>query len=200
MNDDSRELLDFIAVDVEGNGQVQQEIIELAIVSSHQNTTLDILSWLIRPINPVTEQAMRFHGITNEDLESSSTTEEIRSEVLEALGKGIVVGHNVSVDTRLIRKQFGEWGPLAIIDTIKLAKYVCPNLRSYSLDEMIKEFNLDIPASERHRAAGDARATAQLFNILLSKLKRSQRDVLTLSQIAGSADNPFLEDQQGDLF
>ncbi|EJU9787787.1 3'-5' exonuclease [Vibrio vulnificus] len=200
MNDDSREVLDFIAVDVEGNGQVQQEIIELAIVSSHQNTTLDILSWLIRPINPVTEQAMRFHGITNEDLESSSTTEEIRSEVLEALGKGIVVGHNVSVDTRLIRKQFGEWGPLAIIDTIKLAKYVCPNLRSYSLDEMIKEFNLDIPASERHRAAGDARATAQLFNILLSKLKRSQRDVLTLSQIAGSADNPFLEDQQGDLF
>lgn len=200
MNDDSREVLDFIAVDVEGNGQVQQEIIELAIVSSHQNTTLDILTWLIRPINPVTEQAMRFHGITNEDLESSSTTEEIRSEVLEALGKGIVVGHNVSVDTRLIRKQFGEWGPLAIIDTIKLAKYVCPNLRSYSLDEMIKEFNLDIPASERHRAAGDARATAQLFNILLSKLKRSQRDVLTLSQIAGSADNPFLEDQQGDLF
>ncbi len=200
MNNDSREVLDFIAVDVEGNGQVQQEIIELAIVSSHQNTTLDILSWLIRPINPVTEQAMRFHGITNEDLASSSTTEEIRSEVLEALGKGIVVGHNVSVDTRLIRKQFGEWGPLAIIDTIKLAKYVCPNLRSYSLDEMIKAFALDIPASERHRAAGDARATAQLFNILLSKLKRSQRDVLTLSQIAGSADNPFLEDQQGDLF
>ncbi|MBB1295680.1 PolC-type DNA polymerase III [Pseudoalteromonas sp. SR41-4] len=200
MNNDSREVLDFIAVDVEGNGQVQQEIIELAIVSSHQNTTLDTLSWLIRPITPVTEQAMRFHGITNEDLASSSTAEEIRSEVLEALGKGIVVGHNVSVDTRLIRKQFGEWGPLAIIDTIKLAKYVCPNLRSYSLDEMIKEFALDIPASERHRAAGDARATAQLFNILLSKLKRSQRDVLTLSQISGSADNPFLEDQQGDLF
>lgn len=200
MNNDSREVLDFIAVDVEGNGQVQQEIIELAIVSSHKNTTLDTLSWLIRPITPVTEQAMRFHGITNEDLASSSTAEEIRSEVLEALGKGIVVGHNVSVDTRLIRKQFGEWGPLAIIDTIKLAKYVCPNLRSYALDEMIKEFALDIPASERHRAAGDARATAQLFNILLSKLKRSQRDVLTLSQIAGSADNPFLENQQGDLF
>jgi DNA polymerase III epsilon subunit-like protein len=200
LSNHSGEVLDFIAVDVEGNGQAQQEIIELAVVSSHQNTTLDILSWLIRPITPVTEQAMRFHGITNEDLESSCTTEEIRSEVLEALGKGIVVGHNVNVDTRLIRKQFGEWGPLAIIDTIKLAKYVCPNLRSYSLDEMIKEFALDIPASERHRAAGDARATAQLFNILLSKLKSEQRDVLTLSQIAGSADNPFLEDQQWDLF
>ncbi|MGF1862516.1 3'-5' exonuclease [Photobacterium profundum] len=200
MSNHSGEVLDFIAVDVEGNGQAQQEIIELAVVSSHQNTALDISSWLIRPVAPVTEQAMRFHGITNEDLESSSTTEEIRSEVLEALGKGIVVGHNVSVDTRLIRKQFGEWGPLAIIDTIKLAKYVCPNLRSYSLDEMIKEFALDISASERHRAAGDARATAQLFNILLSKLKSAQRDVLTLSQIAGSADNPFLEDQQGDLF
>ncbi|KUI98954.1 hypothetical protein VRK_19550 [Vibrio sp. MEBiC08052] len=68
------------------------------------------------------------------------------------------------------------------------------------MDEMIKEFALDIPASERHRATGDARATAQLFNILLSKLKSAQRDVLTLSQIAGSADNPFLEGQQGDLF
>ncbi|SMY15612.1 3'-5' exonuclease [Photobacterium aquimaris] len=200
MSNHSGEVLDFIAVDVEGNGQSQQEIIELAVVSSHQNTVLEISSWLIRPVVPVTEQAMRFHGITNEDLESSSTTEEIRSEVLEALGKGIVVGHNVSVDTRLIRKQFGEWDPLAIIDTIKLAKYVCPNLRSYSLDEMIKEFSLDIAASERHRAAGDARATAQLFNILLSKLKSTQRNVLTLSQIAGSVDNPFLEDQQGNLF
>ncbi|WP_305845497.1 3'-5' exonuclease [Photobacterium leiognathi] len=146
---------------------------------------------MIRPVVPVTEQAMRFHGITNEDLEFSCTSGVIRSEVFETLGKGIVVGHNVSVDTRLIRKQFGEWEPLAIIDTIKLAKYVCPNLWSYSLDEMIKDFSLDIAASERHRAVGDARATAQLFNILLSKLKNAQRNVLTLSQIAGSADNPF---------
>lgn len=192
--------MDFITIDVEGNGQAQQEIIELAVVSSHQNTILDMSSWLIRPVAPVTEQATQLHGITNQDLESSSTTEEVRGEVLEALGKGIVVGHNVSVDTRLIRKQFGEWGPLAIIDTIKLAKYVCPNLRSYSLDEMIKEFSLDNSASERHRAVGDARVTAQLFNILMSKLKSAQRDVLTLSQIAGSTDNPFLNDQQGDLF
>ncbi|TGA73268.1 3'-5' exonuclease [Aliivibrio fischeri] len=201
MNNVSWKECQFVIIDVEGNGQTPQEIIELSIVPVFCEQISKPYTWLIRPKMRVTERATQIHGITNRELQHCCSSEEVRHEIRGVLGKNIVVGHNVSVDTRLIRSQFGEWEPLAIIDTLKLAKYVHPELSSYSLDSLITIYGLDIIPSMRHRASGDAQVTAQLFLALVSKLKDdSQRDLLSLSQIAGSVDDPFLKNQQGSLF
>jgi DNA polymerase-3 subunit epsilon len=49
-----------------------------------------------------------------------------------------------------------------------MARRLVPELRSRSLDSLIYFFN--IPIEARHRAYGDARATAELFRLLLDRL------------------------------
>lgn len=190
----------FVVVDVEGNGQTPQEIVELSIVPITKGIIESPKSWLIKPKRKVTERAYKIHGISNQDLANSFSREDITSEVRAALGTSVVVGHNVAIDTGLIRNHFGDWSPEAILDTIKLAKYVNSELDSYSLDSLIKEYKLDSSPYSRHRASGDAQLTAQLFITLISYLKDSQHNLLTLSQISGSRDDPFIENKQGTLF
>ena len=191
----------FVVVDVEGNGQSPQEIIELAIVPIDHKLIGRPRSWLIRPQKPVTERATQIHGISNCDLSGSPSHAEVADEIRLALGKSIVVGHNVSVDTQLLRQQLGDWHPSAILDTLKLARYVRPGRNSYSLDALISAYGLNIDPSQRHRASGDAVVTAELFTVLATELDQdSLLDLLALAQIAGSSDDPFIQSLQRSLF
>ena len=52
--------------------------------------------------------------------------------------------------------------------TLKLSEKHLPNANSYSLGKLCKEMGIPIPKEVRHRAAGDAVATAKLLGLLLS--------------------------------
>ncbi|HBP47564.1 3'-5' exonuclease [Pseudomonas sp.] len=191
----------FVVVDVEGNGQSPQEIIELAIVPISDKQIGSPRSWLIRPQKSVTERATQIHGISDGDLSGSPSHEEVADDIRMELGTSIVVGHNVSIDTQLMRRQLGDWHPTAILDTLKLARYVRPGQGSYSLDALISAYNLKIDPSQRHRASGDAMVTAELFLALAIELdQNSQLDLLALAQIAGSSEDPYIQSQQRSLF
>lgn len=191
----------FVAIDVEGNGQTPQEIIEIAIVPILNKEIGNPRSWLIRPLQPVTKHATQIHGISDSDLSESPLHTEVADDIRAELGTDIIVGHNVIVDTQLLRRLQGDWHPIAILDTLRLARYVRPGLSSYSLDALIKTYNLRMDPTQRHRASGDAVATAELFLILLAELDpNAERDLLSLAQIAGSSDDPFIQSQQGSLF
>jgi DNA polymerase-3 subunit epsilon len=51
--------------------------------------------------------------------------------------------------------------------TVELSKKLIPDIESYKLGRLVR--SLGIPLSDRHRAAGDARATLELLKILLNK-------------------------------
>ena len=51
--------------------------------------------------------------------------------------------------------------------TVELSKKLIPDVESYKLGKLVR--SLGIPLSDRHRAAGDARATLELLKILLHK-------------------------------
>jgi DNA polymerase-3 subunit epsilon len=53
-----------------------------------------------------------------------------------------------------------------------LAKRLIPEVKSYSLGKLVK--SLGIPLSDQHRAGGDARATLELFKLLIIKDKDSE--------------------------
>jgi DNA polymerase III epsilon subunit family exonuclease len=191
----------FVVVDVEGNGQSPQEIIELAIVPISDRQIGPPRFWMIRPQRSVTQRATQIHGISDSDLSGSPSHAEVADDIRLELGRSIVVGHNVSVDTQLLRRQLGDWHPTAILDTLKLARYARPGQGSYSLDALISAYKLKINPLQRHRARGDAVVTAKLFLALAAELDQdSQLDLLTLSQIGGSSDDPFIQSQQRNLF
>ena len=54
------------------------------------------------------------------------------------------------------------------IDTLTLTRKVYPGLKSYKLQDLIKEYNLKTYAA--HRALADVVATQQLYELLKKKL------------------------------
>lgn len=193
---------EFVVVDVEGNGQSPQEIIELAIVPIRQAHISDTWrEWQIRPTKPVTIHASRVHGIFDSDLAGKPKFDDIAHEIANDLGYHAVVGHNVAIDAQLLKERLPMWKPLVAIDTLKLAKWVIPGKSSYALDALANEFGINELSRKSHRAGSDALATAQLFLLLTNMLdQRGQLHLSALAEISAAATDPFFQTSQRNLF
>ena len=95
---------------------------------------------------------------------------ELAKRVVEITEGTTLVGHNIDFDYRMLRQSFQRLGydfKINTLDTIPLAKKLIPDEVSYSLGKLVK--SLGIPLVNAHRAEGDARATLELFKLLISK-------------------------------
>ena len=75
----------------------------------------------------------------------------------------------------MLKIEFDRLGYQFIIPqlcTVNLSKKLIPEMESYRLGKLVK--SLGIPLSNRHRAAGDAMATVELFKLLLIKDKNKE--------------------------
>ncbi|MFF5035557.1 3'-5' exonuclease [Nocardia salmonicida] len=155
---------------LEGNGQSPPEIIELALLplAGDAAEVEGIRSWLIRPALPITPiVTKRVHGISNADVLTAPPWSEVADEIEVALGDRILLAHNADGDRRVISAHLPEWRPEMVIDTVRLAKAVWPDLYGgYSLEDLVRHAQLDrhaIPGQRQHRAAWDTWATWQLL-------------------------------------
>jgi DNA polymerase-3 subunit epsilon len=86
----------------------------------------------------------------------------------------VLVAHNSNFDLNLLNQEIARVFPGCRMRnpdlcTVQLARRVAPSLKSYNLDALADHFGIEI--KERHRAAGDARATAQVLLRLLDDLE-----------------------------
>jgi len=80
----------------------------------------------------------------------------------------IFVAHNVGFDYGFVKEEFNSLGykfRREKLCTVRLSRKLIPGRISYSLGHLCASLN--IPIEGRHRAEGDAVATAQLFDLLL---------------------------------
>jgi DNA polymerase-3 subunit epsilon len=87
----------------------------------------------------------------------------------------IFVAHNIGFDYNFVKQEFQYLGmpfERKKICTVSLSRKIVPHLPSYSLGELCQ--SLEIDAFDRHRAEGDAQATALLMKklIQLGKIKK----------------------------
>ena len=100
---------------------------------------------------------------------------EVAKRIIEITEGCILVAHNAQFDTRILRTEFDRLGydyQRESLCTVELAKKLIPDMPSYSLGKLVR--SLGIPLSDRHRAAGDAKATVTLFKLLLSKDQKKE--------------------------
>src|SRR5690554_2443589 len=100
--------------------------------------------------------------------------EEICEEVYSLLNGHIFVAHNVRFDYGFMKARFKANNirfRTPHICTVELSKQVFPNLPSYSLGNLCK--SLGIPVTNRHRAMGDTKAAAILFEKMWQKDRAS---------------------------
>lgn len=162
----------YAIIDVESNGAGfrEEKIIEIAIILYDGHQIKDQLFSLINAESDITSFVQKLTRITPKMLKTAPKFHEIAKRIVEITQGATLVGHNVDFDYRMLRQSFRHLGynfSINTMDTISLSKKLIPNMDSYSLGKLCK--SLGIPHSDVHRAIGDARATLELFKILMSK-------------------------------
>src|SRR5690606_35248279 len=93
---------------------------------------------------------------------------EFAPQVYAILSDKVFVAHNVNFEYTFLKEEFRRVGldfNRPKLCTVRMGRQICPGFRSYSLGRICE--SLGIKISDRHRAFGDAAATAQLFSYLL---------------------------------
>lgn len=182
---------DIAVVDIEGNGQIPPEIVELAILAPAGDAVVvgELRSWLIRPTRPITSiVTRRVHGITNADVANCPSWIEAAESVDEALAGRILVAHNAAGDRRVLSTHLPTWEPPSVFDTVRLAKNVWPGLYGgYSLENLVRHAELDrhaIPGQKHHRASWDTWATWQLLARLVEDSGYSWDQLASVAALA----------------
>lgn len=158
--------LNYVVVDVEGNGQQPPDLVELAAVPIVSGIIGEPKSWLVRPDLPITHFARKIHGITNEQVADVPVFGYFEADVLKALDASALIAHNAHVDVGVLQRKLGDWVCPEVFDTLKLARRLLPGRGSYKLGSLVDEFNLAGGLANElqpHRATYDVLVTARLF-------------------------------------
>ncbi|MEV6831193.1 3'-5' exonuclease [Amycolatopsis sp. NPDC051102] len=164
--------LNFVVVDVEGNGQQPPDLVELAAVPVVDGIIGEPVSWLVKPETSIKHFATRIHGLTNRDVADCPSFEDITGNVLAALSADALVAHNAHVDLGVLQRKLTNWEPPEVFDTLKLARRLMPGMGAYRLGNLVESFSLaeGLPDDlSPHRATYDALVAARLFVLVATK-------------------------------
>ncbi len=161
----------YAIIDIETTGlsPAKEKIIEIAIVLHDGEKVTGEFSTLINPEKKIPYRITQMTGISNQMVRNEPKFYEVAKQIVELTEERIMVGHNVRFDYGFLRSEFKSLGydfQRNTLDTVKLSRKLIPGKRSYSLGKLCKELGIDNQA--RHRALGDALATTELFELLLS--------------------------------
>lgn len=177
--------LTYAVVDVEGNGQQPPDLVELAVVPITAGEIGQPTAWLVRPPRPILPLVRRFHHISDQDVAACPPVSEVADDLRAQLGGAVFVAHNAHVDLGVLSRELPGFAPTHIVDTLKLARRVLPDMKSYRLGELVPTLGLanGVPAElAPHRATYDALVCARLLVRLASP---TGAPVLTVGDLLG---------------
>ena len=158
----------IIDVETTGMGVQGNRITEIAILVHDGTQVVDRYESLVNPQSSIPYSISRLTGIYDHMVENAPKFYEIAKKVVEITEDCIFVAHNVNFDYNVIRKEFQDLGfdfTRKKLCTIRLARKLIPGLPSYSLGKLCGQLGIQI--HDRHRAMGDAEATAVLFEKMI---------------------------------
>lgn len=162
----------FAVVDVETTGSSPgrgDRVIEIAVAVLAGGSVDLVLDTLVNPERPIPRVITGVTRISQDDVREKPVFAEIADRVVAALAGRVFVAHNVPFDWAFVSAETRRALHLVLegprLCTVRLAKRLIPGLRSRSLDSVTRYFGIEI--ENRHRAAGDAMATAATLARLL---------------------------------
>jgi DNA polymerase-3 subunit epsilon len=160
----------YAIVDIETTGgyAARNRICEIAIILHDGKKVVKEYQSLINPERHIPPQLSAIHGINDRMVEEAPKFYEEAKTIHELLDGNIFVAHSVNFDYSFVKAAFQDLGydlKLKKLCTVRLSRKIFPGLKSYSLGNICE--NRGIKINDRHRAFGDAIATAELFTQLV---------------------------------
>jgi DNA polymerase-3 subunit epsilon len=162
----------FAIIDIETCGGRYEfgrgRITEICILVHDGRQVTEKFSTLINPECSISSFFTSLTGITNEMVVDAPKFREVAQKIMDLTEGKIVVAHNASFDYGFIKAELASIGHEYKRETwctVRLSRKLIPGKISYSLGRLCQ--SLGIYNEARHRAEGDAMATAKLFDLLL---------------------------------
>lgn len=168
----------FVVVDVETTGTshaMGDRVTEVAAVLLEGGEMTDGFHSLINPGRIIPARITALTGISNAMVARAPAFADVAAKVARVLKGRIFVAHNAAFDWGFLSMEFTRAGcvdalPGAPLCTVRLARRVLAHLPRRNLDACALHYGVDI--ENRHRALGDARATAVVLQGLLHDAER----------------------------
>lgn len=179
--------LSYAVVDVEttgGSPHSGHRITEVAAVVVRDGRIERVFETLVNPERPIPPMIMQLTNITWEMVRDKPPFREVAAQLVEVLSGHVFVAHNVNFDWKFVsaeveRATGAQLGGRRLC-TVRLARKLLPELPRRSLGHVAAHFDVDRLAEAyfaehhpqmvwRHRAAGDAVATAHCLLRMLDR-------------------------------
>ena len=166
---------DYVVVDIETTGSWGRgdRITEIGAVKLRNHRIVDEWHSLINPQRTIPQRITALTGITNTMVRDAPVFAEIADNFMTFMGDAIFAAHSVNFDYGFIA---GEYERLARrfrfpkICTCAGMRRSHPGHKSYSLAALCAIYQIKL--EDHHRALCDARAAAQLLNLINGKRAR----------------------------
>jgi DNA polymerase III epsilon subunit family exonuclease len=174
---------DFVVVDVETTGAKTPpcRITEIGAYRVSHGRIVAEFQTLVNPETPIPPFIVQLTGITDEMVKDAPGFADVAHAWLDFADEAVLVAHNAQFDVRFLNHELARIFPgrrmaNTHLCTVKLSRRIFPGLLNYRLHTVAEYFA--IPIYNRHRAAGDALATAEIFLRMLARLNQhGVRDV-----------------------
>jgi DNA polymerase-3 subunit epsilon len=180
---------EFVVVDLETTGVSprESEILEIGAVRVAGLEPGGRFQTLVRPRRPLSRAIADLTGIDDAMVAEAPEPAAALGAFRSWLGRDATapfVAHNARFDAGFVRRALAalDLPPLQrpVLCTQRLARRVVPDLGRFNLDTLCAHFG--IANAARHRALGDARATAALLIELLQRA-RDEAGVATVGEL-----------------
>ena len=186
----------FIVVDVETSGSHPQNnrIIEIACVTTIGGEITDTFSSLINPHQAIPYFIATMTGITNEMVFTAPELEEVipKVETIFNQTNAVFVAHNAKFDWSFVLESFNLAGlrqpKIPRLCTLKLSRRLLEKSLKKNVGSLSNYF--DVQIKERHRAGGDATATAYILNELMT-IANNDHNIETIDQLLQFQNKPI---------
>ena len=173
----------FVVVDVETTGSrstAGDRVTEVAVVRVSAGRADMIFETLVNPERPIPPAVMSLTNITWEMVRHAPRFADICDQLLGALEGSVFVAHNAGFDWRFLSNEISRATRRPLVGqrlcTVRMARHFLPQLRRRNLDSLSDYYG--IVNTARHRAGGDAMATAKVFLRFLKEAGSRECDSL----------------------
>ncbi len=174
----------FIVFDVETTGLRTDKVrlTEIGAVKYVDGVEKARFQTFVNPEMPIPSKITELTGITDSMVANAPKEAEAVKKFFEFCGDGILVAHNATFDTDVLKhtcRRNGIEYSFTHIDTLVMAQSLVEGIKNYKLDSLQKHFKL--PAFDHHRADEDAGALAGIFEKLIELCK--EKGIENVSEI-----------------
>ena len=176
----------FFDLETTGSNISKDRIVEICIAKMYPDNNMEVKTWMVNPMIPISKEASSIHGITDEKVAEFPTFKIITPEVLDMLKDSDLCGFNSNrFDVPLLVEEFiraecdFNFSQVNMIDVQVIYHKMEPRNLSAAY-----RFYCNKELERAHSAEADALATHEIFMAQINKYKTLNGTLKALSNFS----------------